>query len=289
MTPSIERETAARTLSEIITADRVVDLTLPLDETLPCSWPGHMPYRATVWTWFTDRPDDPQPVHLQTGGDYQTRWLVIDEHTGTHLDAPRHFIPPPNSSLPHAGPAGTIGIASPVLAASGPAAVIPASIEPDSVRPGHSPRITPQHVRDWETEHGALDGEVVLFQTGWDRHYQPGFAGTRYGPDVLTTATKPGWPAPTPDTIDLLHHRRVTCVGTDGLSVGPAENGAPTHLAGLPHGLVYVEALTALDRLPARGAGFIFLPIKLVGGTGGPGRAIAVTPNPANPDESNRP
>jgi hypothetical protein len=43
-------------------------LTLPLGETLPCTWPGHMPYRATVWTWFDHRPDDPQPVHPQTGG-----------------------------------------------------------------------------------------------------------------------------------------------------------------------------------------------------------------------------
>ena len=47
---------------------QVADLTLPLDETLPATWPGHMPYRATVWTWFADRPDDPQPVHRTPAG-----------------------------------------------------------------------------------------------------------------------------------------------------------------------------------------------------------------------------
>ena len=49
------------TLAGIFQRHPVADLTLPLDETLPSTWPGHMPYRATVWNWFADRPDDPQP------------------------------------------------------------------------------------------------------------------------------------------------------------------------------------------------------------------------------------
>ncbi len=65
-------------------------------------------------------------------------------------------------------------------------------------------------------------------------------------------------------------------MGTDGLSIGPAEGGGPTHLAGLSHGMVFVEALTGLDRLPPRGAWFLFLPLNLVDGTGAPGRALAV-------------
>jgi kynurenine formamidase len=47
---------------------------------------------------------------------------------------------------------------------------------------------------------------------------------------------------------------RVRCVGTDGLSIVPAEGGAPTHLAGLNRGMAFVEALTGLRRLPPRGA-----------------------------------
>jgi hypothetical protein len=35
------------------------------------------------------------------------RWLVFDEHTGTNLDPARHFIPPPDSGLTHAGADGT--------------------------------------------------------------------------------------------------------------------------------------------------------------------------------------
>jgi kynurenine formamidase len=64
----------------------------------------------------------------------------------------------------------------------------------------------------------------------------------------------------------------------DGLSVGPAEGAAAVHLAALPHGITFVEALGGLDVLPPRGAWCLFLPIRLAGGTGGPGRALAVLP-----------
>jgi isatin hydrolase len=271
------------TLAGIFQRHPVADLTLPLDETLPSTWPGHMPYRATVWNWFADRPDDPQPVHPRGGGHYQTRWLVVDEHTGTHVDAPRHFVPPPGSGLPHAGPAGAIGVADlALLATSGPAAVIDVRDLAGQAEPGHSPAITPGHVTAFEDRHGPLrGGDVVLFRTGWDSRYRSGPDGDAYGADVLTTGRAPGWPAPQPETIELLRDRGVTCAGTDGLSMGPAEGGAPTHLAGLPHGMTFVEALGGLDQVPPRGAWFLFLPLRLVDGTGAPGRALAVLPEPA--------
>lgn len=267
-------------ISELIAAATVVDLTAPLAETLPCTWPGHMPFRATVSAWFADRPDDPQPVHSRDDDGYQTRWLVLDEHTGTHMDAPRHFIPPADSGLPNAGPGGAVGIdALPVLAGSGPACVIDVSQLIDTSPPGTSPPITPEHISRWEQDHGEIGpGEVVLLRSCWDDRYRPGSAGSAYGSDVLTTRTRPGWPAPSPDAVTALADRGVRCVGTDGFSIGPAEDPGATHVAGLSRGMVFVEALCNLDRLPARGAWFLFLPIRIVDGTGGPGRGIAVLP-----------
>lgn len=267
-------------LSDIFVEGRVVDLTLPLAEPLPCTWPGHMPFRATVWTWFEDRPAEPQPVYARNGGGYQTRWLVIDEHTGTHLDAPRHFVPPATSGLEHAGPGGDVGIAElPLLAASGPADVIDVSDLTGRAEPGTSPVITPGHVEAFESQHGEIRaGDVVCFRSGWDSRYQRGEAGASYGEAVLVTKREAGWPAPSAATVDLLRARGVACVATDGLSIGAAENGAPAHLAGLPYGLPFVEALCGLDRLPARGAWFLFLPLRLVAGTGAPGRAVAIVP-----------
>jgi kynurenine formamidase len=274
----------ADALARTFADHEVVDLTLPLAEELPCTWPGHMPYRATVWTWFADRDDIPQPVHPRTGGSYQTRWLVMDEHVGTHLDAPRHVIPPDGSGLPNAGPAGAVGIDRlPLLSAAGPAAVVDVTDLAGAGEPGTSPPITPEHFESWEAEHGGLlASDVVLLRSGWDARYQAGPAAQAYGADVLVTRGSPGWPAPTPKAIDWLHQRGVRCIGTDGLSIGPAENGGPTHVAGLSRGMVFVEALTRLDALPPRGAWFLFLPLPIVAGTGAPGRAIAVLPTSVN-------
>jgi kynurenine formamidase len=269
-----------RELTDLLAGHAVIELTLPLAEHLPGTWPGHMPFRATVWTWFADRPGDPQPVRPQTGGGYQTRWLVMDEHTGTHIDAPRHLIPPAGSELPHAGPGGDIGVDRlPLLAAAGPAIVVDVTGLSRTTSGGASPPVTVAELTAWEDTHGAIRaGDVVLLRTGWDRRYRNGPEAAGYGADALVHGTGPGWPAPTPESVSWLHERGVRCAGTDGLSVGPAEGGGLTHLAGLSRGMVFVEALSGLDRLPPRGAWFLFLPLNLVDGTGAPGRALAVVP-----------
>jgi len=276
-----------RQIAEIIAAHRVVDLTLPLAEDLPCTVPGHMPFRATVWTWFEDRPADPQPVRAREGGSYQTRWLVIDEHAGTHIDAPRHVVPPPGSRLPQAGPAGEVGVDKlPLLAASGPADVIDVTGLPEHAAPedGGSPPVTVTSLIEWEAVHGAiLPGDAVLLRTGWDSRYRRGTDGRGYAAGGPTGQTGPGWPAPRPDTVSWLHDRGVRCVGTDAPSIGAVHDGAPAHLAGLTRGMVFVEGLTRLGELPPRGAWFLFLPLLLVEGTGAPGRALAVVPGRPDP------
>jgi kynurenine formamidase len=43
--------------------------------------------------------------------------------------------------------------------------------------------------------------------------------------------------------------------------------------------MLFVKMLTNLDRLPARGASFVFLPLKIALASGGPGRALALVPD----------
>jgi isatin hydrolase len=43
--------------------------------------------------------------------------------------------------------------------------------------------------------------------------------------------------------------------------------------------MLFVEGLTNLDRLPARGASFVFLPVKIATASGAPGRAVAILPS----------
>lgn len=64
-------------------------------------------------------------------------------------------------------------------------------------------------------------------------------------------------------------------VGIDAPSVGSVDDGAAVHQEALSRGMCFIEMLTNLGTLPVRGAFFVFLPLKIEGSSGGPGRAIA--------------
>lgn len=259
-------------------AARIVDLSLLLAEELPCFWASHMPYQQKTFSFFADSPGNTSPL-VNRAGPYQTRWLLLDEHTGTHVDAPAHFIPEPETGLPHAGEIGRVTAEQLDLAQlMGPAAVVDVGDLPPA-EPGRSPIVGPEAVLAFEAEHGTIEpGTVVLLRSGWDRRYLAGADGADYCHNVLITGTAPGWPAPEPPLMQLLIDRGVRCVGTDGASMGSAHDGAPVHLLGLGAGVAFVEALTNLAALPARGAYFCFAPLNVARGTGAPGRAFAWLP-----------
>jgi isatin hydrolase len=259
---------------------RLVDLTLLVAEELPCWWSTHMPFQHKTFNYFADQDDSASPL-LCRAGPYQTRWMLIDEHTGTHVDAPAHFIPPPGSGLPHAGDQGLVTVDKvPLAQMTGPTAVIDVPADLPEPPPGISPLIDVDLLHEHERRHGAIEaGMVVLFRTGWDRYYLPGSDGSRYCSDALVTRSGPGWPAPEVPIMNELLDRGVRCVGTDAPSMGSAHDGAPVHVAALSRGAVFVEALTGLAQLPARGAFFQFTPLKVARGTGAPGRAVAWLPS----------
>ena len=271
----------AAALAQSMKSARVVDLSLTLSEDLPCAWPTAMPYRHVIDHWYeTTTSDAGRPrLRCRTGVAFHTCSVGMDEHTGTHFDAPSHFIPSPESGLPNAGPAGTITADRvPLEQFFGPAAVIDVRSVRGEAGPGASPRIEPELVTDWEKANGAIAaGEVVLFRSDWDEHYVAGPAGRTYVVDPFVFSSVIAWPAPSPATMELLRDRGVRCVGTDAVSMGAADDGAPVHVAGLSAGMVFVECLSNLAELPARGATFLFLPIKIGEGSGGPGRALAFT------------
>jgi kynurenine formamidase len=257
----------------------VVDLTVPLAENLPGAWPTHMPFQRKVYNWYANDPNHPQPVS-GFRGPYQTAFLTLDEHCGTHIDAPSHFIPPPDSGLPNAGAIGTVSLEQLSLAKMmGPAAVIDVTALNDITGGGVSPEITPEHITAWEAEHGELmPGEIVLFRADWDKRYLPLPEGNGYVFDSLILQKGAGWPTPGIPALELLLDREVVTIGLDGVSVGAAHNGVPPHVYGLGRGMMYVELLANLKALPPRGGYFIFLPIKIQGGSAGPGRAIGLIP-----------
>ena len=161
----------------------------------------------------------------------------------------------------------------------GPAAVIDCRhLETDE--PGRSPIITPADIVADEERNGAVrEGDVVLFWTARDeQHFVDRHVADSYVEEPFRLGTKPGWPAPDVEAAEYLRGKGVRFLATDGTSMGPVHNGAPVHWWGLANDMLFLEAGTNFGALPARGAFFVFLPIKVARSTGGAGRAIAFFP-----------
>ncbi len=269
---------------------RIVDLTLLVAEDLPCTWPGHQRYQQKIFNWFATEESGGALLRDDLGP-YQTRWMLMDEHTGTHVDAPSHGVPPLNSDLPGAGPEGEISAAEINLdQVVGPAVVIdvsPGSLLADR-QASHDPDIGPDVLSAHESAHGEIKtGEIVLLRTGWDRYYVKGEAGRAYVEQPLR-GVGPGWPAWTAEGVQALADRGVTCLGTDAPSIGGAGVGGPAHDVGFRAGMVFVEGLTGLTKLPTRGALFLALPWRLAYASGSPVRAVALVNGDSEQDGSDR-
>lgn len=257
-------------LGQLFRSHTLIDLSVLNSEHLPCTWPTVTPYHAMLINWYTD-----------WRGPCFTRLLAIEEHVGTHCDAPAHFIPDPKHGLPHSTDVGGMTVEQLDLNQFiGPAAVIDVTYLTGTGAPGESPLIQVEDIQRWEDEHGAIQSDdVVLLRTDWtDRHYRLAPEGNAFAYDPIIARKTPAWPAPDPQAMQYLVDRGVRCVGIDNNSMGPLQADAETHWVGLGHGVLFVERMTNLGKLPPRGAFFIFLPIKIEGGSGAPGRAVALVP-----------
>lgn len=241
----------------------IIDLSLLLDESLPGTWPGQHPYSHVIWKDFPSAEEA-----------YSTYYFTMDEHCGTHCDAPAHFIrgtDDPDSDL--------FGDSLDLMRMQGPLKVIDVRFLNEQKKAGISPWIEVVHVNEWETRNGALQAsDIVVFQTGWDCYYKKNNAGYRYGDGPIRDRKTPGWPSPSVDTLSYLYEKGIVCLGIDSPSMGATHDGIPPHQFGLGRRMIYVEGLANLDAVPATGATFLFLPLKIARSTGCPGRAIAYIP-----------
>jgi len=112
-----------------------------------------------------------------------------------------------------------------------------------------------------------LAGTAVLLHTGWSRHFgTPEYA---HGSPFLTEAGA-----------RHLVDAGVAIVGIDSLNIDDTESGGerPAHSLLLAAGIHVVEHLTALDRVPVRGARFTAVPPRVEGFGTFPVRAFAELP-----------
>jgi arylformamidase len=207
---------------------RVIDISLPISEALAI-WPGDPPIRIT------------QPAHLDRGDRLTISRLGMGAHSGTHVDAPAHFI---------AGGAGVDALDLNVLV--GPALVVHVP-EADALSAGVLVELS--------IPPGT---ERVLFRTRNSDQWARG--GDKFLEDFVGI---------TEDGARWLVEQAIQLVGVDGLSVGPFHDPVPTHLVLLRAGVVVVEGLN-LGAVAPGVYPLVCLPLKIVGADGAPARVILI-------------
>ena len=183
------------------------------------------------------------------------------EHTGTHFDAPIHWV---------TGRDGEDVAQVPARKLVAPAVVIDhadrAAADPDHL-------LEIDDVRAWTAEHGPLpDGGWLLYRTGWDARGDDDAAYLNGGasPGISVACAK--WLAEETPILGL----GVETVGTDAGAAHSFDPPFPCHSFFLGAGKYGLTQLRNLGRLPARGAVVIAGPLPIVGGSGSPARVLAL-------------
>jgi isatin hydrolase len=239
---------------------RIVDLTQPLGPATPViGLPSQFGSSPGVTMEVISRFDEKGPAWY---------WNIIrmGEHTGTHFDAPIHWIT--GKDLPD-NACDTI----PPRRFVGPACVIDVTAEVDR-NPDYL--LMPEQIEAWEQAHGRIPPRSwVLLRTGWSRRTEPEAF-------LNVAADGPHSPGFHRSASELLARDRdvlgvgVETVGTDAGQAGRFDPPFPNHATMHGAGKFGLASLRNLDQLPPTGAIVIAAPLKLVGGSGSPLRVLAI-------------
>lgn len=239
---------------------RVIDLSQPLDANtaviqLPPEFGKSWPFRLEEISKYDHR-----------GPAWYWNNFSCGEHTGTHFDAPIHWV---TGQAFEKNATDTIAVEK-FLA---PACVIDVSRatagNPDFL-------LTQQHVEAWERKHGRIEaGSWVLMRTDWSKRKD----ATEFLNIKEDGAHVPG---PHPGLVPFLaKHRDVIGWGSEGVGTdaGQAfrfEPPFPCHSIMHGSGKFGLASLTNLDQLPPKGAILITPALKIVKGSGSPCRVLAL-------------
>jgi kynurenine formamidase len=237
----------------------VVDLTAPLQDStpillLPEPFANTRPFRLEEISRYDERGPAWYWNNLRTG-----------EHTGTHFDAPIHWV---------TGRDGEDVAAVPARKLLGPAVVLDFS---EQAAADADFLLEVDHIREWEKAHGPLpSGGWLLYRTGWDTRSgdQADFLNANetgpHTPGISVACAK--WLAEQSPVIGL----GTETVGTDAGAAHSFDPPFPCHSMLLGAGKYGLTQLQNLARLPVTGAVVIAGPLPIVGGSGSPCRALAL-------------
>ena len=211
---------------------KIVDLTLTVSDKIP-TFPGSPPPSFIPWE------------NIKEDG-YNLELLFLSSHTGTHMDAPHHF-------LEKAAKIHEISLEKLVSEA----ALI-------QCRKSSDQSITKTDIQKFEKKHGKITGfSSIIFYTGWQKNLQKKYYFTK-NPGLSVSAAK------------YLASKKISLVGIDSPSIDLGKDSKfSAHKIFAKKGLLIVENLTNLDKIKSSKFHLVVLPLKLKNATGSPVRAIA--------------
>jgi len=238
---------------------QVVDLTAPLSADTPViQLPPEFGQTARFELEEISRYDERGPAWYWNN-------FRSGEHTGTHFDAPNHWV---------TGQGGHDVAGVPVEHLIRPAVLLDFSAEaaadPDFL-------LEVEHVRAWESEHGALpEGGWLLYRTGWDARSD---SQERF---INADENGPHTPGMSPECARWVAEESpvigvgVETVGTDAGAAHSFDPAFPCHSYLMGSGKYGLTQLQNLASLPATGAVLVVGPLPIVTGSGAPARAVAL-------------
>ncbi len=210
-----------------------IDLTLTISESIP-SFPGSPKPQFISWS------------NLKDDG-YNLELLFLSSHTGTHLDAPYHFIKN-----------GLKINQIPIDRLIGKATII-------KLQKNKNIAITKLDIILFEKKNGKISNHSsVFFFTGWQKNLKKDNYFTE-NPGLAISAAK------------YLVSKKINLVGIDSPSIdsGKDESFSVHHIL-LKNNILIVENLVNLNKIPSKEFNFTILPLKLKNATGSPVRAVAL-------------
>ena len=217
-------------------------------------------FRAGFPVYAFDPPSRRTLVPVEANGFYSQEW-TFGEHSGTHMDAPGHFIEG-GRLTPQIRPRELTLIPIAVIDISERAAS-----NPDAV-------VTVRDLKRFERHHGRIPNRAGVFMySGWDKKADDPEAfknadanGTYHFPGFSNEAAT--W---------LLENRRITMIGVDTLSLDPGISTTfDVHYTILGADKYGLENVANLDAIPPHGAKAFIGVIPWEEGSGGPARVLAV-------------
>ena len=211
---------------------KVIDLTLTVSNKIP-TFPGSPQPNFIPWE------------NIKEDG-YNLELLFLSSHTGTHMDAPHHFLE--KGTKIHEISLEKL-VSEAVLIKS---------------RKKSNESITKTDIQKFEKKHGKIDGfSSVIFSTGWQRNLQKKYYFTE-SPGLSVSAAK------------YLASKKISLVGIDSPSIDVGTDPKfSVHQIFAKKGMLIVENLANLDKIKSPTFHLVVLPLKLKNATGSPVRAIA--------------